>query len=261
MEEKKAISLKQLAENKTEGVQKTTQFQVDPRIIEIEPGFNARPIDRTHVEAMKIAKRNGAVFPPVFVRVDAGRIIMVDGHHRLTADLELIEEGVDIKRIDCMQFRGNDAERITLMLTTAQGKPLTPLEMGFQYKKLTALGWTSMEIGDKVGKGRTHVEEMIRLANAPSAVHEMVRSGKVSAAVALEVVRKYGEQAGDVLAKEHEKAASSGKTKVTKKTLNGDKPTQAEIVEAARKEERERCAAICDEQGFIGLAKLIRDLV
>ena len=153
MEEKKAISLKQLAESKTEGVQKTTQFQVDPRIIEIEPGFNARPIDRTHVE------------------------------------------------------------------------------------------------------------EMIRLANAPSAVHEMIRSGKVSAAVALEVVRKHGEQAGDVLAKEHEKAASSGKTKVTKKTLNGDKPTQAEIVEAARKEERERCAAICDEQGFIELAKLIRDLV
>lgn len=254
---KKAISLKQLAEAKTDGVQKTTQFQVDPRIIEIQEGFNARPIDRAHVESMKIAKRNGSVFPPVFVRVEDGRIIMVDGHHRLTADLELIDEGFDVKRIDCMHFRGNDAERIALMLTTAQGKPLTPLEMGFQYKKLIALGWTAPEISNKVGKGRNHVDDMVFLANAPSEVHNMIRDNSVSATLALSVVREHGEKAAEVLKKEHGKAAATGKTKVTKKTMTGGKPTAADI----RAEERERCAKLCEEFHLEQMAKLIRELI
>lgn len=245
--EKGAPSLKVLAESKTEGVQKTTQFQVDPRIIEIEEGFN-RPIDRAHVESMKAAKKAGATFPPVFVRVENGHIIMVDGHHRLTADLELIAEGVAVKRIDCMQFRGNDADRIVLSLTTAQGKPLTPLEAGLRYKKLLTFGWTPAEIGERVGKTRQHVDDMVLLANAPSAVQTMIQNNEVAANTALPVVREHGDGATQVLQAAQSRAAASGKAKVTKKTLSSAQPKRgisAEIENRIRAEERERCAALC----------------
>ena len=73
-------SLKLFAEAHVDGINKTTQFQLDPRIIEIEEGFNARPIDLDHAAGMMESARNGVAFPPVVVRVDAGRIILIDGH-------------------------------------------------------------------------------------------------------------------------------------------------------------------------------------
>lgn len=235
------VSLKTMAEGKVEGVQKTTQFQLDPRIIEIEDGFNARPLDPEHVASFKLAYKSGATLPALFVRVDAGRVVLVDGHHRLAAVMELIAEGVEVLRIDCMQFRGNDAERITLMLTTAQGKHLTPLEQGIQYKKLTGYGWGVREISAKVGKSEQHVNGMIDLANANSDVHGLVKGGKVAAHVALSVVKKHGDAAGKVLADHLEKATASGQKKVTNKTLQkaasqqSGRPTNKQVIDCLAK--------------------------
>lgn len=240
---KNAVSLKVMAESKADGVSKTTQFQVDPRIIEIEEGFNARAIDREHVESMKAAKKSGAIFPPLFVRVDNGRIIIVDGHHRLQAALELIAEGVDYKRVDCIQFRGNDADRIALMLTTAQGKQLTPLEMGIQYKKLISLGWTAKEVSEKVGKIKQQVDDFMLLADAPVAVQNMIKDKKVSSSTALITVKEHGDKSGEVLQEEHKKAVSLGKKKVTKKTIENGKASK---IDSIRAHEREICALIAD---------------
>ncbi len=216
---KGAVSLKVLAERKVDGVQKTTQFSVDPRLVEVEEGFNARPIDREHVEAMKASIRAGAVMPPWFVRVNNGRIIVVDGHHRRISVLELIEEGEEIKRVDCIQFRGSDADRITLMLTSSQGKPLTPLQMGLQYRKLAAFGWNEGEIGAKVGKTRQHVHDMVLLAESNSDVQGMVARGEVAAHIAVAALRKHGSEAGKVLAGHLDTAKAAGKKKVTNKTI------------------------------------------
>lgn len=219
-----AVSLKVLAERKIEGIQKTTQFQVDPHKIEVEPGFNARPIDPEHVGAMKTSMLAGSILPPLFVRVDDGRIILVDGHHRLAAIGELIEEGHEIKRVDVVQFRGNDADRIAHMLTSSQGKNLTPLQMGLQYRKLAAFGWNEREIGDKVGKTRQHVHDMVFLAEANSDVQGMVARGEVAAHVAIAALRKHGSEAGSVLAGHLNTAKAAGKSKVTNKTIRKAAP-------------------------------------
>ncbi|MDH5297878.1 MAG: ParB N-terminal domain-containing protein [Desulfobulbaceae bacterium] len=224
MEIKGAVSLKVLAEAKAEGVQKSTQFRVDPKIIEIEDGFNARPIDYEHVSAMKTSMLAGSILPPLFVRVENDRIIMVDGHHRLTAILQLIDEGHEIKRVDIMQFRGNDADRISHMLTSAQGKALTPLQMGIQYRKLEAFGWDQGEIAKKVGKSRQHVHDMVLLAESNSDVQGMVARGEVAAHVAIDVLRKHGSEAGSVLAGHLDTAKAAGKNKVTNKTIRKAAP-------------------------------------
>jgi ParB/RepB/Spo0J family partition protein len=214
-----AVSLKVMAEAKDGGVTKTTQFKVDPRIIEVEPGFNARPIDPEHVASIAEAYRNGAILPPLFVRVEEGRVIMVDGHHRREALLQLIEEGIEILSVDCMQFRGNDADRVAHLITTASGKPLTPLELGIQYKRLTIFGWTTSAIAERVGKSRQHVSDMLTLAGSDSDVQGMVTRKEVAAHVALKAVKKLGGAAGKVLAGHLEKAQASGKTKVTAKVV------------------------------------------
>lgn len=216
---KGAVSLKAMAESKDYAVQKTTYFQVDPRLITIEEGFNARPIDTDHVFSIKTAYKNGATLPPLSVRVDAGVIILVDGHHRHAALMELISEGEEVLRIDCSQFRGNDADRVALMLTTAQGKPLTPLQMGVQYKKLHGFGWSVKEICEKTGKSSVHVSEMLDLANANSDVRALVASKSVAAGVAVRAVRKHGDGAGKALSGQLEAAKAQGKKKITAKTV------------------------------------------
>lgn len=222
-----AVSLKVLAERKVEGVNKQTQFKVDPRIIEIEPGFNARPIDPDHVNAFKESIKAGSIVPPMFVRVDDGRIIVVDGHHRLTAYLELIAEGFEVLAVDVIQFRGNDAERVAHMITTAQGLPLTPLQLGTSYRKLIAFGWSHAQIAAKVGKSLTHVSQCVLLAESNSDVQGMVERKEVAAHVAIKAVRKHGNKAGDVLHDHLQTARLNGKTKVTESTAEGATPTRS----------------------------------
>lgn len=213
-------SLKAAAEDKSNSaVSKVTSFAVDPRILEIEEGFNARPLNAEHVAEMKRALINGAIFPPLEVRVEEGRILVVDGHHRHAAALAAIEEGFDVKSLECRQFRGNNADRIAHMITSASGLALTPLQLGVQYRKLQALGWTEKQIADRRGKSDQHVKDLIQLAEADTDVHQAVNSGQISSTEALKAFKQHGSKAGAVIQKALEEAKANGKNKVTNKTL------------------------------------------
>lgn len=211
------VSLKVAAEKKIHGdsVSKVTSFAVDPRLLEVEEGFNARPLNAEHVAEMSLAWRNGAVFPPLEVRVDDGHILIVDGHHRHAAALDAIEKGAEIKSIDVRQFRGNDADRVAHMITSAGGLPLTPLQLGVQYRKLMGFGWTEKQIAGRLGKSQQHVKDMVILAEANSDVHQAVNAGEVSGTIAVGIVKKHGSKAGQVIRAGLEQAQASGKSKVT----------------------------------------------
>jgi len=209
-------SLKAAAEDKTNpGVSKVTSFAVDPRILAVEPGFNARPLNADHVASLSLTLRNGAVFPPLEVRVEEGQIFIVDGHHRHAAALDAISKGSDIKAMDCRHFRGNDIERVAHMITSAGGLPLTPLQLGIQYRKLIGFGWDEKQIADRVGKTTVHVKDMITLAEANSDVHKAVNAGEVSGTTALEIVKEHGSKAGAVISEALQQARAEGKSKVT----------------------------------------------
>ncbi|MFC5548170.1 DUF551 domain-containing protein [Massilia aerilata] len=211
-------SLKAAAEDKNNpNVSKVTSFAVDPRVLEVEEGFNARPLNADHVAEMSLAWRSGAVFPPLEVRVEDGHIFIVDGHHRHAAALDAISKGADIKSIDVRQFRGNDADRVAHMISSASGLPLTPLQLGVQYRKLIGFRWTEKQIADRVGKSVQHVKDMIVLAEANSDVHQAINAGEVTGTTAVALVKKHGSKAGKVIREGVEKAKASGKTKATPK--------------------------------------------
>jgi ParB-like chromosome segregation protein Spo0J len=226
-----AVSLKVMAERKIEGVQTTKQFKVPPSILEFEDGFNCRPISREHVESLKQSFKAGVVWQPIVVRVADGHVFVVGGHHRTVALREMLAEGLEIESIDVTQFRGSDADRIIHMLTSAQGLPVTPLQSGVQYRKLIAFGWDIKKICQHVGKTPAHVGEMIRLAESNSDVQRMVESNEVAAHTAVKAIRAHGQKAGAVLADELVKAKASGKTKVTAKTIRGDRLTLEKAIQ------------------------------
>jgi ParB-like chromosome segregation protein Spo0J len=229
------VSLKVAAEDKNNlNVSKVTAFAVDPRVLEVKEGFNARPLSSDHVDEMALAQRNGAVFPPLEVEVEDGHIYVVDGHHRRAASLKNIAEGYDIKSLDVRHFRGNDADRVAHLITSASGLPLTPLQLGVQYRKLMGFGWPEAQIAARAGKSSQHVKDMVQLAEANSDVHQAVNAGLISGTAALKMVKQHGSKAGAVIQEGLEQAKAEGKEKVTPRALarrSSPKVTDKQIVD------------------------------
>lgn len=221
-QEKLAQSLKGLF---TQGdIKKTDSFRVPLDLLEVEDGFNLRAEGvelEAHIEAIAQFILEGGQLPPLEVRVLDGRVLIVEGHCRRRAYRIARERGAPVEDISVIPFKGNDADRVVKMIASSQGKALTPLETALGYKRLEAFGMAAEQIGKKVGKTRQHVEQLLILANANSDVHAMVSKGVVSAAIAIDAVRKHGEKAGEFLIAQHDKAKAAGKSKVTAKTIHG----------------------------------------
>ena len=196
-----------------------------------EPGFNLRAEGedlKASIDALAEFIADGGQVPPLEVRPRAeGGVWIVDGHRRTRAMRKLDEAGRLVRDpagdfwVHVVAFTGNDAERVARVITSQEGRKLEPLELAAGYKRLAAFGWSADQIAKKVGKTRQHVDQMLILADAPSAVHAMVKDGAVSAAVAVETVRKHGEESADVLDGELQKAKAAGKAKVTAGTMKG----------------------------------------
>lgn len=222
-----AQSMKALAESHAKGVKKQTQFQVDPRKVKRESGFNVRgalfisPALREHIDSFKQTLRSGGVIPPIAVRVEDDEVILVDGHTRLTAVEELIEEGFEIAWISAFEFKGSDADRTAYMLTSSQGMALTPLESGHAYLRLSRFGWAPQQIAERSGRSTAHVEQLLLLAQANTDVQMMVARDEVPAHLAVELLREHGSKTGEFLRSQLTKAGEAGKSKVTKALVYG----------------------------------------
>lgn len=226
-------SLKAAAESKEiEGVSKETSFQVDPRLIEVEPGFN-RPISPEHVAQLKQSKKDGATFPPIYVRVENGRIILVDGEHRWRAVMELIAEGVEILSMAAIQFRGSDAERYSLQITTSQGLGMPDPVAGTRYAKLIEFGWDEERIAVRIGKPVSHVKRCLALVEANTDVQQAVTRGEIATTTALALVKQHGSKAGQVIAKKTAENKAAGRKRVTMSDVQA-KPKLSDVLALLR---------------------------
>lgn len=212
------ISLKQLAESKTGGVQKTTNFKLHPSVIKIEKGWNGRmpgPELDAHIELLYQAMKAGESVPPIEVQMIDGEPVVRDGHCRTQAALRLVDEGIEYM-LEARQFRGNDVDAMFLMLNTGTGqRALTPLEQGTQYLKLLKMGVDVAGIAERRRIHRSTVENGIQLAEMPTAVQKLVASGKVAAHTALKTVKAHGAKEAVKLLEE----AAQGEKKVKPKQL------------------------------------------
>lgn len=223
----KARSLKSMAADPAvPGVKKNDLFRVNPLLVEEEEGFNLRDYDDpeviAHIEGFAQSYMAGNFVPPWIVRTDGeGRILVVEGHCRRRGALLAIERGAQLPFVDTVPFRGNDAERVHMMLKSNDGLKFRPLKVAEGYLRLSRMGHSNVDIARKQIVTPSRVEQMLLLATADSDVHKLVRDGVVTADVAIEAVRKHREKAGAFLRGEYEKAKSLGKSKVTRSTMRG----------------------------------------
>lgn len=206
-------------------------FRVDVKTLKTEPGFNLRepgPELEEHIEGLKNHfLRKGGV-PPIEVRLNnAGHVVVVDGHCRREAMLRALKIDKELDPLlDCKPFEGDEVERVAKIITSAAGKALTPLEVGFGYQRLAKMGLSPIEIGERFSKTRQHVDQWLLVANAGPEVHALIRSGDVSMTMAVDIVRKHGDKAAEFIAGKTAVAKGKGKTRVTAASVAAPKLKQ-----------------------------------
>jgi hypothetical protein len=187
--------------------------------IKVDKGWNVRVRNEAlqeHIGQIATSLVNGGTVPALEIYVnDKNEIVIADGHCRNEGYNQANKQGAEFEWVPIREFVGNDADRVALMFTSAQGKPLTQYEQAEAFKRLKGFNWSNADIAKRVGRTEPFVIRMLKLANADSEVKQMVKSGKVSVGAAVKVVRKAGSKAGAELkqriAKAEAKAAKAVK--------------------------------------------------
>lgn len=201
--------------NGTETTVKKT-FLVPLAELYVEPGYNVREIDQEHVAEFRDAFIAGEFVPPLAVQVTVQGIKIIDGHHRYYGAKLASESGHEIPRLECKDFAGSEADRIAFMVTSSQGKALSPLERAAAYQRLLNQGWTPAEIAKKVKRSPADVDQHLQLLECGESLLAMVKAGEVAPTTAVALSREHGPKADAVAQAQMQKAKAAGKTKLTR---------------------------------------------
>lgn len=130
-------------------------------------------------------RRHGIVQPVVVRAVDAERYELIAGERRWRAAqlAGIAEVPVLIRNVD-------DRTALELAIVeNVQRADLNPMEEAQGYEQLIAQhGYTQHDLGDIIGKSRSHVANSLRLLKLPEPVRHMVRDGQLSAGHARAIV-------------------------------------------------------------------------
>lgn len=227
-------------------ISRTPFYNVDPRNLNVRPGWNSRaPEDeenKAHVLALAESIGEMGVLEPLTVFMENDKLWVSDGHCRLAACMIAISKGADIRSVP-VKTEGrasNEADRVFSQIVRNSGKPLTPFEQGAVYKRLVGYGWPVEDIAKRSGKSVSHVNAALDLQGAPVEVRKLVASGRVAASLASKVVKKQGgAKAVQTLSNAVDAAAQQGKAHATARHIG-------EVPKAGRKQAMTRIKELFD---------------
>lgn len=224
-------------ENKEDGT-RGDGYSLDPRILVEREGFNVRdyndPDVIAHIEEFADAYAKGHYVPPITVKVVDGKPEIREGHCRTRGALLAIERGHDVKRVRVDEFKGDEFAETALLLTSADSLPLKALERVTVLKRMVNQGHTETEVAEAIGKTPEHVRQMLMMDQMPLELKRMVNAGQISPTYALELFKEHGTAAVEVAQAGLEKAASNGKSKVTRKTVTGRRRLSPKVMNTLR---------------------------
>lgn len=203
-------------------------YHVDPRALQVKPGWNCRDKDFDPNDADDLAFASSVaqgVKEALTVVWENGKPFVTNGHRRRAAALYAIENlGAEIRSVPVRteDRYSSEADHVFSQIVRNSGKPLKPLEQARVLKKLIDLGWNETDIALKSGLHRAWVVQLLDLQAAPAAITNMVKEGAVSATLAIETLKRTkgdDAKAANDLGKAVEKAQGEGKTRATAQHL------------------------------------------
>lgn len=193
------------------------------------------------------------VHTPITGFYQEGKLALNHGHHRVSSVREmlhdgtldrLVKEGVltqeDVDRIvnipltrvappigkDEASTKRAEALLYLRQITDNSGRNYSPLECARTCQLVeTKYGLSQAEIANILGKSVSQISNWLKLMDMPQNIQEDISEGTIASTLVLELVRDHGEtKAVELIKNAVEKAKNngSGKSKVTKKDVEGD---------------------------------------
>lgn len=205
-------------------------FDVPVAAIQEIPGFNVRvdsPDYREHVKTIANSiEQNGydATKPLAgYVHKDGDKnvIYLTDGHTRLAAVKSMGDKAPASLPVIVASPAPSLTDLTIGLHTRNAGRPLTPFELGVVVKRLLKEdGATKDGIASRLSVTPRYLDDVLLLVNSPKPVREAVLNGQVSSTMAIQELRKAGDEpqkATDRITAAVAKATAAGKTKATAK--------------------------------------------
>jgi ParB family chromosome partitioning protein len=152
---------------------------------------------------------------------DVSVIYLTGGHNRIAAYDMAISEGAELAEELPMvlKSKGTSLEDLTGDIGAGNlNLELEPLEKAFLAKRCKSFGWDNERIATRIGvKSPNYIDELLILAGAPASAIQMVAEDKVSAATAIEMLKKHGNLGPEKMQQGLQLAQSQGKEKLTKR--------------------------------------------
>ena len=168
----------------------STILKVDPKNLFTRANWNIRQ-DFGDLDALMQSILTSGQQVPILAKklVDSDKYEIVDGHRRLTAILKAISQGHEILYVEVIAFSGNDEDIVMSMLVTGTGqKALTEIEQSQAIKRLTDFGHRVEDIANKMGKSLPHVYHLVKLANLPMKIKNLISQGYISGLTVMNIV-------------------------------------------------------------------------
>jgi ParB family chromosome partitioning protein len=125
---------------------------------------------------------------------------VVDGHSRFAAAKQAIERGADLKALPVIPTPADTSLAdltVQTVLNNNSTRPLTPLELAAVVKRLMNYEMPKADIAARLSITARYIDDLLLLLAAPAPVLSAVRSGKVSATLAIQEIRQHGEKAAE----------------------------------------------------------------
>ncbi|MCL6563878.1 MAG: ParB/RepB/Spo0J family partition protein [Firmicutes bacterium] len=163
-----------VAEERPGGVQEIPLSAIVPN-----PYQPRRRFRESGLQELAASIRVHGVVEPVVVRPLGGEFQLVSGERRVRA-----ARLAGLASVPAVVRACDEREMAEVALVeNLQREDLSPVEEASAYQRLVEeFGWTQEAIGEKVGKSRSHVANLIRLLQLPASVLEALDNGQLSAA-------------------------------------------------------------------------------
>ncbi|NVJ84768.1 MAG: ParB/RepB/Spo0J family partition protein [Algoriphagus sp.] len=159
-------------------VQKTGIFEIPLESIQVNPFQPRTHFDKEALEELAESIKVQGIIQPITVRkLDQDEYQLISGERRFQAS-----KLAGLKKIPAYIRTANDQQMLEMaLIENIQRENLNALEIAQSYQRLLAeCDLKQEELGDRVGKNRTTVNNYLRLLKLPPSIQAAIRDQKIS---------------------------------------------------------------------------------
>lgn len=130
---------------------------------------------------------------------ETGKLTVMDGNHRILACMKLQKAGKDYGWIKYeIDDTITDERRDVMQLIMNDSADLTVLDLAIIFSRLIRKGWSATHIAKTTGRNINSIKAIIKVAQAPMEIQNMISDKIVSASFVLELLDVHCDDKGNI---------------------------------------------------------------